>query len=627
MKLPSLKYLMDAAQASFGRFPLPVICGMLGAFLSIYMVELEDSIDNFFPYINSLLIIALGIPLFFSINILQEKHLSSPIFRWLSYVIGFALLAAIYLSLPDRETTHNRSLPYIRYGIFNLIIHLVVSFVPYIRSKQLNGFWNYNKSLFIRILTAFVYSGFLYLGLVLALFALDTLFGLDIDEELYLETFFLVVGVFNTWFFLAAIPEDFDLLEEQYDYPKGLKVFTQYILLPLLILYLAILYAYGIKIITLWDWPKGIVSYLLSVVSVIGILTFLLIHPFGVQDGNDWIKKFSKTYYYLLFPLVIMLFIAIGMRVADYGMTINRYVIVLLGVWLTLVSIYFSFNKTNIKFIPVSLAVILGLMSFGPWGMFSYSEYSQVKRLKAILELNNLMMDGKAVYEPTIQLDKGYHLFVHDDSLNAPLNDSLNNEVYSILNYLDDHHGFSRIREYYDQRLDSLVLLSSDSNRYVNEAQVYMEGLGLDYRMRYPSNSHYFTFSSNRDSDVIDVSGYDFLINIDRINEYNQVKKQTFIIDGYEYSLSYACDECLGMKIIDNEKETDLPFDSLVSALIRSYGNADERGISPEEMILKATNRDFQYQFNVTYLNLKEENDSLSLSSADGYLLIKKLMR
>ncbi|WP_109831616.1 DUF4153 domain-containing protein [Reichenbachiella versicolor] len=625
MKLPSISYLTKASLASFKRFPLSIICGFIGSLLSIYMVEYEDSIDNYFPFINSLLVAALGIPLFFCVNIFQEKYLNNRLYELLTYGAAISFLVLIYFSFPDREVTHNTSLPYIRYGIFNLIVHLIVSFIPYIRTKQLNGFWNYNKSLFLRILTSILYSLALYLGLVLALFALDTLFGMDIDEEQYLDTFFLVVGLFNTWFFLSGIPTDFDALEQDYSYPKGLKIFTQYILLPLLILYIIILYAYGVKIIGLWNWPKGIVSYLISVVSVIGILAFLLIHPFGFQNGNGWIKKFSKVYYYLLFPLVILLFIAIGMRISDYGVTINRYVIVLLGVWLTLVSIYFSINKTNIKFIPVSLAIILVLVSFGPWGMFSYSERSQVSRLMTILKENDLLENDKSKFEPTWQFRGDSYLEVGSNRLKASLSDSLSNEVYSILNYLDDHHGFVSIRSIYNQNLDSLISISADSHRYINEAKIYMESLGLNAVYLYNNDYNYFSFWVNDEDKFLEISGYDYLINLGQLYLGNGKQTQSINVNNVEHTISFDCEGCISMKIESLNDSASLPLDSLANELSSKYGNDYNSAIDPSHMILEGRTKSFEYRINFDHLYLERKSGVLKVNSFNGYLLIKEL--
>lgn len=366
MKLPSINVLVTTAKKSFLRFPLTIITSFIAVIIGIYLIEFNKDIKNMFPYINVMLCLSLGIPLYFCATIISNKKKFDSRKIVIINLFATAILIAIYFTFPNLESTHNTSLPYIKYGLYNITCHLLVSIIPFAFSKQLNGFWHYNKMLFIRILTSILYSGFIYVGLIIALTALNLLFEIKIHEELYVEIWIVTIGFFNTWFFVSGIPTDFDHLDEIYEYPKGLKTFSQFILLPLLALYLIILYSYGTKILVTWNWPKGIVSYLIIFVSIIGILTFLLLHPYGFQKENSWIKKASKGYYFLLIPLLIILFIAIFMRLNDYGLTINRYSILMLGIWLSVICLYTALGKTNIKFIPTSLVLFLLLISFGP---------------------------------------------------------------------------------------------------------------------------------------------------------------------------------------------------------------------------------------------------------------------
>ena len=351
MKLPSIQYLQEKAVTALKRFPLSIVSATIGVVCAIYLIEHEHYQGNLFPIINLMLCAALGIPLFFCVTVFSEKLNFSFKIKTLLSLIATLILVGIYFSLPNSDESFNTTLPYIRYAIYNITIHLLVAFAPFILKKEINGFWQYNKVLFIRFLTSVLYSGFLYVGIVLALVSLNLLFDVKIRDQFYFEFWVIIAGLFNTWFFTAGMPKSLTNLDNNYEYPAGLKIFSQYILLPLLMLYLLILYGYGIKIFAVWDWPKGIVSYLIVCVAILGILNFLLIYPYSKQKENKWIASFSRAYYFILLPLIIMLFIAINMRIGDYGITINRYIILLLGCWLTLVAIYFAIGKTNIKFI------------------------------------------------------------------------------------------------------------------------------------------------------------------------------------------------------------------------------------------------------------------------------------
>ena len=116
-------------------------------------------------------------------------------------------------------------------------------------------------------------------GAAIALAALDKLFGVDVPGTGYLRLWFTFGFVFNTWFFLGGVPRDFAALEASRDYPAGIKAFTQYVLLPIVAVYLVILTAYLVKVLPTWNWPSGWIGWLVSSVAAAGILSLRLVHP------------------------------------------------------------------------------------------------------------------------------------------------------------------------------------------------------------------------------------------------------------------------------------------------------------------------------------------------------------
>ena len=86
--------------------------------------------------------------------------------------------------------------------------------LPYLAVSEPNGFWQYNRSLFLRFCLAALYSGVLYVGLVVALFAINQLFKAQIASVVYARLWLTISFVFNTWFFLAGVPRDLPALEE-----------------------------------------------------------------------------------------------------------------------------------------------------------------------------------------------------------------------------------------------------------------------------------------------------------------------------------------------------------------------------------------------------------------------------
>ncbi|MGY2132783.1 DUF4153 domain-containing protein [Hymenobacter sp. HD11105] len=397
MQLPSLYHLSREAARVVRRFPLTLLCALVLCATFIYLQHLpfdnRSKHDWLFPLISAAV---LGLTLTLSVALAAERYRWPLWLRLLTQAGAMALLVLWYVSCPPE--------PNLRWGmrLFLLLVgqHLLVASVPYLlelrHRADTPGFWRYNETLFLRILTAGLYSGVLFVGCSLALLAVDNLFNVKLDGKLYGYLFTVLATVFNTWFFLAGVPKDFDALERETGYPKGLKLFTQFVLLPLVVLYLAILYAYLARILGLWELPKGWVSTLVLALAVAGIFALLLIHPIRDAAENTWIRTFARWFYWSLFPLLGLLAVAISTRIRAYGITEERYLVLVLAAWLMLISIYFLLRQgRGIVWIPASLAVVAFMSAGGPWGAFSVAERSQLAQLREVSEEYKLLQNGK----------------------------------------------------------------------------------------------------------------------------------------------------------------------------------------------------------------------------------------
>lgn len=627
MKLPNINYLVNKTKESFLAFPITIISAFIAVCISIYYVEFKNSIKHEFIFINLILTFYLGIPLYFCSTFLKPKTSPHKFYKYIPYVISTGILILVYFSLPNQEITFNTKIPYIRYAIFNMIAHLLVSFSLFIKKGQINGFWNYNKTLFIRFCTSFLYAIFLYVGLALAFSVLSFLFDFDIDGEFYFELFIIVFGLFNTWFFVAGITKETSIYSDITEYPKGLKIFTQYVLLPLLAIYLMILYAYGTKIIINQNLPKGLVSYLVVIISVLGIFTFLLIYPFGKQKGNEWINKANTVYYYLLLPLIILLSIAIYMRIADYGITINRYIICLFGFWVLLLIICFTLKLTNIKFIPISLATLLFICSFGPWSMFHISEKSQSNRLIKILETNEFIEHGKIINEVFWEQDSLPKFYSVNKNISVPvISDSIHNEIKSILDYLDDYHGMNSIDYLFKQDLKNYLKIASDSVHRINEARTYMKTLGLEYK-------HIYNFKADIENKIIKYSiknqkvthirNYDYLTHFYKYTHNSN--PVNFTINQTDYKVIFD-DKKVSFNITSKTDTLKVSLQKLVNNLYAKYPKGKD-SLSNDELHLTGKIDHFNVLINLENIGIDQKKDSIKPNYYNGNLLFKELVK
>ncbi|MCH6574797.1 MAG: DUF4153 domain-containing protein, partial [Bacteroidetes bacterium] len=197
------------------------------------------------------MIASLGLPLFTALAFYADKKLWEKTKSYLLQAAGAVLLAIYYFSLPENPESPEYHLQ--RFLLLAVSFHFLVAFIPFIGGKQIQGFWQYNKSLFLRFFTSALYSAVLYIGLTIALAAMDYLFGVDIIWKSYMKLWIVIASVFQTWVFLAGVPANLNALNDLQEYPRGLKVLAQYILLPLVALYFLILITYEFKIIFEWN--------------------------------------------------------------------------------------------------------------------------------------------------------------------------------------------------------------------------------------------------------------------------------------------------------------------------------------------------------------------------------------
>jgi hypothetical protein len=93
-----------------------------------------------------------------------------------------------------------------------------------------------------------------------------------------------------------------------------------------------------------------------------------------------------------------MLLYAIYLRIQQYDLTIDRYIVVVFGILLLTISIYFICSKKKrLLAIPVTVTLFTLLISFGPWSIFSLPEARQLARLEANLQKAGILVDGQIV--------------------------------------------------------------------------------------------------------------------------------------------------------------------------------------------------------------------------------------
>jgi hypothetical protein len=604
MKFYSIELIIHQAAKAFRRFPMALTCAILSATLLIYMVDenvdFKDSIHLYY----ALQTLWLGMVAYLGLSVFSQRYTMRNTTVVMLNMAVAALMVYYFYAQPEFYTVKSVS----RFIILLIAAHLGVSFAPFLVNTEVNGFWQYNKSLFIRFLTSAIYSAVFYIGLSIALLAIKELFNIDFGEKIYLYLFITVAVILNTWIFLAGVPSRVIALEQVSDYPKGLRIFTQYVLLPLVVIYLIILYFYEAKILFTLVWPRGIVSYLILGFSTLGMLALLLVWPLRDDAGHTWIRTFTKRFFLAVFPLIILLIMAIGRRVMEYGVTENRYFLIVLSLWLFIVALYFLLSgRKNIKFIPLSLFFAVMLSGFGPWNAFQVSSLSQHNRLEKLFQKNKILVNGKAV-KPKKQIKRVDQ-----------------KEISSIVNYMVDVHGVESIQDLFSQDLS--VVTKEKKGDYTNKTDQVLALFGMESNVTYasmePASKENHEYSCTRSNGKL-VSGYDYSIPVN-IYPVNDSYDDNGFIDSISYDIKYSEKQFAIIITINKENVDTILLEKTFMNLKSHYGSNDS-SVDKSDMQMNSSSTKYDYTLELDGLNvdLDEEDNEKKLSSLRGTLFVKK---
>lgn len=547
----SISELQEGLKNVASRFPIAILFCLLGLFAGIQLI------DNNEMFVRLLLISVLALPSIVAVVVFAESFNWSNTLKYGLQVFVMLLLTVYYYLLPENfdkaPTIHLYRFLGISFAAHLLVAISVLGF----HNRQIL-FWYFNQYLFFRWLQASLFSAVLYSGLAGALAAIHFLFNVDFDDKIYGYLFAFIACLFHPLYFLAGVPRMQHHNDEvQLDYPKQLNVFSIYILLPIVLIYLIILYAYGIKIVGTWTWPSGWVGWLVLGFSVSGIFAWLLVYPLQQTDKQNLAKLYFNYYFTALIPVLFLLYMAIYKRLDMYGFTEDRYIIFVLAIWLTIVALYSIIKKDNIIFIPASLLVITMLSIIGPWSMFAVSKRAQWNRLMDILERNQIVTIDQKIQKP-------------DTTLQSRLSINDRFEITSISQYICEMHGIDEFGKIFLIDLDTV---KNKSTWWQKDFVLEQIGIQPQYSKEFEgssTDSKYFNFSCK--SDPVNIQGYQYIIKTS-IGQYSDNEK-----------IRLNADKTVGGLLLQMNAQVDT---IRLKDFIKNKLNADYyRSFNPEEMTI-----------------------------------------
>ena len=499
-------------KSGFERFPITIILAFLHFITGIYIAEVRSFQSDEFVEVNLLLFGSIFITAMF--EMLYEKYFYKKnrwLVRGIYSVITFVVSIIVFVE-------YLRTNDYYNIYYFTLIPISIVLFllIPILKKKENKE--KYLQSVFSNFVITGIFVAVLWIGIEIILTTVNYLFfnsGDSLFFRLTTYSFWFITEVFGASLFLSLLKKPDDNLEN-YEFPFIFNLLIKFVIIPLIIIYTGVLYIYMTKVLISMHLPKGLISHLVLWYTAFSVAVMILITPFTQKD--KFFENFKKYFPYFSIPLIFASLFAVFQRTYQYGITENRYYVLISIFWLLFCMILYI-RKMNITGILISLITCLVISVYTPLSAKNVSNFSQSQRLKRMLVKYGALKDGKI------------------SKITQKLNNSEGSQIYTTIQYISDNSTIAKLNfknekgEVYstlgdlEKGLDVKESWKDYSYRSDDEGN-YEERKVITYKVKNIENSEI----------ISDIAGYDNLIyyrnvyNDDSINQENESEKYKIIL-------------------------------------------------------------------------------------------------
>ncbi len=281
--------------------------------------------------------------------------------------------------------------------------------------------------------------------------------------------------------------------KEEISVPKAFKVIFMFILLPLYLILLFVLYAYIAKSLFTLSLPNGKINWFVSFATV-----FYLVFYFSVRQFEEKAAKlFCKWGAALLIPLIATQCVAFGIRINAYGYTPARYAS-LLYILFSAACVALSFVREG-KYMSGAFPLFAALCLFcsiTPMNLIDVPFKNQTARLEKVFKSASLLnSDG------TLDTKKSKEVL------------SERQKAQVVSSYKEIIHSSSKIKK-------ALWLLKDGEKFDFNKSFGF--DFSEDYGKGLGQKKYYFYGFGKDESGPFDVSAYSQLYQIKEIDDRNQ---------------------------------------------------------------------------------------------------------
>ena len=499
MLFKSLPHIAKRFEDGFRAYPLSSFASILLTF-SLF-------VNNYslYPDIDKVIEISLmAIPLFVALKHLRDDIKTKLLGVAFLVYYGYFYVLGIY---------------HIKNFFLFLSFCIMIVWTKHIKGADNSTIWAWTRQVLGGFVASFVVGFVVFGGVSLAFWAVDMLFGVDFSDHVYERLAIVAFAFLATNLFLSSLLE-----QSSKEYSRYETIFGKYLLVGLSAIYFLILFVYDAKTLVTLEMPKGVITWLSIGFSTVAILTYLYLTPFKSS------KK--KLFWLVVFLQTFMLFYAIGIRIDEYGVTPNRYFVVMFGVWLFGLSLYFLIVKNaSYKWIFITMSFMAVFSQFGYFSAHEVSKISQIKKLKELIAKNS--------------------------PLSEKTSDKIKKQISDTYFFLQIRYGDSAVEE---------AIPSLKGKLGVASEEVVSEELGFDLSHEYSleefGHAHIMINNSYR-TNPKDVKGFDKFYPTSFINSHQKI----VLHDGLKISIekSYLILYHDGKKVFEKDLSYLLAKGSVVS--------------------------------------------------------------
>jgi hypothetical protein len=463
-------------------------------------------------------------------------------------------------------------------GTFVVAYLLAMSAAFYGFKTKENAFWQYVLRMSIRIVQAFVVFGVLFGGVAALLGTISFLFEANISAVVYSHVFIVLAGLGATSYVMRGVDQNVSALDKVKTYPKFIETVVHYVLIPLVYVYAAVVLVYLIQALAIFEWPRYGTTELLAAFLLVGLSAFMLTYPHSGK--KDWGGFYHK--YFFVFALVIAtaMLVGIGVRIQEFGFTVNRYIVAMLGIFMIALACWkFITKKLDIRNVYYAAIVFMLIAMFGPISAFSATWISQTSRLETA------MTNEDASRQEVTSIVRVLSDVAYAPRIESYLNDITQNNEFKI----DENTNSYEIAE----QFAGVIGIERDEFSMLDSGDKYM-------------NSDFFSVSVSQPIQQVELGEYNYFLRFDYYPYSNQ---QPYVIGDQKFELTR---EGSTIKLGDYFERDLTDFFNLFAG--KQYHSLPAKDIEI---------RDEDYVIQFEYIDGITVEDGVEIDSMSGYILLK----